>query len=116
MATISQRLTKWFSQSQDIMGLAGFAGTSIYTVAQYAISHNVSLPILIGGLVASLIAVVVPHSATLAADSSKLIVDTGEAVVEKTPAAIATVIGDIQKVVVDTTSTTVVSGTVSLTK
>jgi len=103
MASITARLQKWFSQPQDIVGLATWAGTFGSQAVQYALHHNTSLPLLIGGGVAGLIAITVPNGAAVGADAAKLIVDGANAITAKDIAAAPAILADAQKLAEDAT-------------
>ena len=107
MATIAERLKKWFSEPQDIVGLATWAGTTGIAVSQYLSAHTVSLPVLIGGAVAGLVALVVPTGGTVSADAGKLASDVAQAVVTKDAALAPEVISDAAKIVTDVEKTAV---------
>jgi hypothetical protein len=104
MSTIPQRLSKWFAQPQDILGLASFIGTALYATAQYVTTHNVSLPVLLGGFAASLTAIVIPNGTATGQDVEKLVVDAGTAAIAKNISAAPNVIADVEKVVSDVTT------------
>ena len=102
MATFAARLKKWLSEPQDIVGLATWAGTSAIAVSQALVpGHTVSIPTVVGGAVAGLIALLVPTGGTVASDAGKAAEDIAEAVAAKNAALVPTVISDAAKLVAD---------------
>lgn len=102
MSSISQRLSKWFSQPQDIMGLATLAGSTGAGIYQYITGHSaIPLSGLIGADIAGLVAITVPAGSFWATDIEAVITNLFTFYASRNAAAAQALLTSLSKLLSD---------------